>query len=1170
MKILLLYFLLVNTMLWAQPVVSDTFPVESEACYDHLKELILVEKQSESIPLKHFRRYQKQGQIHPEYYKGLAKIGTVLLNNNLKRRVWWEAVVTVVNTFVEDSTLSNRHFEQWVVVSERWIKGQPAHSSLSAYLDWSKTFWQNQFWHQVPKSHSWKANNFDFSIELKENQPCLNYTQTAIYCYRKLDTLCIKKASGYYYPMTTTWKGKEGTVQWSEQKSEVILKNYTINTKLYSYENEDAALKALDAPSIPKIGIFKDNAALDGYPKFFLKENHMVINEVTLSGNVSCLGETVQCAAPTAKSAYWYLKNNKGQVLAKAISAHFEQKKAGVFYATAAAVTLYLYGEALDSIEHPSVQLMYNASSKVLTLRRNAGLYADYPFYNSLQQVDLDVTSLVWRLKEDRITFKTEQGQLLAYSTRYFDDQLLLRYQSIGSTNPLIQIGRYGKKLAESFGNFEPWNHWIGIDTIAAVLDKRMDKIMLMTASEIEKARRNKSFKIIEQYQDFKIFARGYPTVFKFGVIEVQNLLNLIPKSSLNAKSILPLCLEMVRDGFIDYDKNHKAIRLRKKLLHYLACANSRQLEYDYDKIKLKATADAKTSIAVVLDLNEQKIRLPNASAFVLSDSQAVWVAPWKEVELLPKTQINFSGQVSTNFCLFFGANFSFDYDNYEVQMPEVATIKFEIYEREKIVTPLGYSNWEYTAERVRDSIGNLSIARQKIASVIEETHGVLKIDAPNNKSGRKKTAFAYPFFESAGGKVYYNTVHKAYSKANFYYELAPFKISNLSRLRVEQLKFKGTFYGAAILPPLPISLSLVYRDLSLGWRLDTVDLAVYVKESTLGKGHFAGTLDLSNQGLIGNGYITSNWGQIMLKNAVLYPEKIAMHLADSIQVASTKNIPSVHAYRVAFSWYPYADSLSLETLLEAESPFSMFDSIQVNLEGRLEWCKNQIRGQGMLEWDQAILQTFSTDVYHLESTALRADTAGILLKDKGRFVLEHENAAVHMDFENGIGRLTSNEKEGKAFLLAQDCSTSMNQFLWDMNARRVSMSVDESLGHFEWEKKATNGLAFDGEKALYDFQENLLVVKGVRNIALKGIDEITLKALSKAYVEVYKKDNEALAYRLYGMADTGDWYYIAYDNQQLKTCSSNKTYNQRYKNNLANEEAYRRLKSSAETAFKK
>ena len=294
MKILLLYFLLVNTMLWAQPVVSDTFPVESEACYDYLKGLISTEKQSESVALKRFRHHQKQNKIRPEHYKGLSILGSTLLKNKLKRRPLWEAIVAIVNAFVEDSTLSNQHFEQWIAISEQWIKAQPTPASLSTYLDWSMTFWTTQYWHQIAKSHSWRANSRDFSIELKGGQPCLNYTQTTIYCHRKQDTLCIEKAVGCYYPMIRTWKGKQGSVLWAQQKSEVLLKDYIINTKLYSYENNAASLRLLNVPNTAKMGVFQDNIALDGYPKFFLKETNMTINEVRLEGKISCLGTAIQ------------------------------------------------------------------------------------------------------------------------------------------------------------------------------------------------------------------------------------------------------------------------------------------------------------------------------------------------------------------------------------------------------------------------------------------------------------------------------------------------------------------------------------------------------------------------------------------------------------------------------------------------------------------------------------------------------------------------------------------------------------------------------------------------------------------------------------------------------------------------------------------------------------
>ena len=87
----------------------------------------------------------------------------------------------------------------------------------------------------------------------------------------------------------------------------------------------------------------------------------------------------------------------------------------------------------------------------------------------------------------------------------------------------------------------------IDADELAALLDPRMEKITILNSEEIIKAKKNPIFKEITGDQDYRDFIRGYPRTFKFGIMDVYHLLQVVPKSNFDMKSALPLYLEMVK-----------------------------------------------------------------------------------------------------------------------------------------------------------------------------------------------------------------------------------------------------------------------------------------------------------------------------------------------------------------------------------------------------------------------------------------------------------------------------------------------------------------------------------------------------------------------------------------------------------------------------------------------
>ena len=269
-----------------------------------------------------------------------------------------------------------------------------------------------------------------------------------------------------------------------------------------------------------------------------------------------------------------------------------------------AKVTLYIHHDdgSVDSIYHPSINFLYSIVQRKLDLTRSDSRISRVPFSNSLQEMDMKVTSISWLIDTDQLVMGDNNQDMEMASENHFDELLFEKYQNIISINPLIKFAVYSQKLKESQEiegavrpDTNPWEQegpmsdeeycrqqpdfcdengvpffnreeeedeeidtaflkllgeWppkedntepeeendfldefastdprvVSADELAALLDKRMEKITILTAAEVEKAGKNPAFKIIKRNQDYRDFMKGFPLVYKFGAIDVYDL----------------------------------------------------------------------------------------------------------------------------------------------------------------------------------------------------------------------------------------------------------------------------------------------------------------------------------------------------------------------------------------------------------------------------------------------------------------------------------------------------------------------------------------------------------------------------------------------------------------------------------------------------------------------
>ncbi len=644
----------------------------------------------------------------------------------------------------------------------------------------------------------------------------------------------------------------------------------------------------------------------------------------------------------------------------------------------------------------------------------------------------------------------------------------------------------------------------IDANVLATLLDKRMELLYVLTPQEIEKASTRPSFMIVSNNNTYRQFAKNYPIRYKFGAIDVNKITSVFPDPDIDISTALPLYMEMVKDGFIFYDKTTNVVTLREKLFHYSASVNTKNLDHDFDKIKIESIPTTRGkkehNSNAVLDLKKGEVETYGVQKFVLSDSQNVIASPFKgEVTMKGGRDMDFDGTMSGGFCTFTGEDFHFKYDIFHVEMDSINFLDMYIYKRARHAEDAGYMANRPKKERAIDPMTEKPTQeREAIKSVIEGGAGVLLIDVPSNKSGRSASDPMFPSFEATkGSRVYYDRRNRlgenVYPRESFYYEIEPFILNGMDKLEPEQLVFDGKLYAGNIFEPINEKLSVMYHDLSLGFETETRGNdpnPIYIRDDYRGKGVFKGTIGVSNEGLLGSGRLNFLGARIESEYIEFLPEQFLAQNVDSFNLVEDNidgvEFPKVVGEKVLIDWAPYSDSMHIESSIVEGAPFQFFDSTDFSLEGALTLTPKGLLGRGTFDWYGATLESNPGGDFSFGKRRIESESSSVIIKTTGDlgFAFENENVHAVVDFDKQTGDFAALEADLSTDLPYNSYETTLDQFHWNMETNHLFMDAqDGKTGFFLATEQAHDSLLFEGKKADYDLNTGLLKIDGVEKI---------------------------------------------------------------------------------------
>jgi hypothetical protein len=479
-------------------------------------------------------------------------------------------------------------------------------------------------------------------------------------------------------------------------------------------------------------------------------------------------------------------------------------------------------------------------------------------------------------------------------------------------------------------------------------------------------------------------------------------------------EQIIAMFVRLSNLGFVRYNPDTQIATINSRLYEYINAMNHK---IDYDVIQFDSETYGQTNGK--LNLDSFDLRINGISRIFLSDSQKVFIYPKNKMIILKENRnFLFTGRVHAGLFDFYANACSFNYNQFKLDMPTIDSMSFMV----------------QSFEKDADVYGRKTLVRVK--TVIADLSGDLLIDDPNNKSGLKSYP-QYPIFTSTkDAYVYYDkkTIHQGvYNRDKFYFYVYPFTIDSLDNFSTEFLQFDGYLASGGIFPDMEESLK-VQPDYSLGFVSNTPREGYPVYG---GKGTYYSEINLSNQGLRGDGsleYLTStSWS----KDFLFFPDSTNA-IANNFVIRETTGAveyPTVKGIDVKEHWKPYEDKMIISMI---EYPLSMYKN-QSELFGRLGLTPSQLTGAGMMKFEEAEMDA---QMFRFKQHEFNADTSDFRLRtlDQSHIAFSTHNYRGHIDFEEREGTFNSNGGISLVEFPVNEYIGFMDRFNWFMDKDEITL----------------------------------------------------------------------------------------------------------------------------------
>ena len=486
--------------------------------------------------------------------------------------------------------------------------------------------------------------------------------------------------------------------------------------------------------------------------------------------------------------------------------------------------------------------------------------------------------------------------------------------------------------------------------------------------------------------------------------------------------------------GFVNYDASSDEITIKDRSVNYISAAMGKR---DYDVIRFTSKTE-KLEDDATLNLNSFNLQINGVGQISVSNSQNITFIP-KGGKLLVKQNcdIEFSGLIKAGPLNFYGEDYTFSYDKFDINMGEIDSLKAFIPTNDKG-----------------------KFARRNaifLENIVKNTSANLQIDDPSNKSGNKDLE-QYPIFNSYDSSyIYYEKPYiqnGVYKKDNFHIKVDPFTIDNINKLSHQDMKFMGEFKSGGITPSFRETL-IVNKDNSIGFAHAIEESGVLVYN----KATFTDSLFLNNDGLWGKGTFTDKNTKIVSDHFILLPEKAKGPAKSYNLMAQTSpySHPDISGKNIWVEWDSNKDQFRIQSKGE-NAPLSMYEGY-ASLSGIINITNDKMSGSGEMTYANG---SFTSNYFNCSGSKIIADTSKFKLLSNNEigytFKAEMCNAIIDLDKQRSD--FTSTIARNYCSLPSINYICQLNSFKWNMANDQIEFGSEELAKlNILWETGQINSL---------------------------------------------------------------------------------------------------------------
>jgi hypothetical protein len=953
------------------------------------------------------------GKFSDKQRESIYKVTNLMLKKRKKAFPDFKNYLFTISQFVNSKYQTEETFFTWQEIVIKLINGK-SKKMFTDYLKACNNLFEENLLYKS-SANTWAANNNNYVFGF-DSLPTIEFEALTLTCYSKGDSSVINNTKGIYYPTEMKWVGEGGRITWERA-------GFSADSVFADVDKYIIAVKS------PKFSM--KNVTFYNY-KYF---------EHPLKG---FLEEKVLANVKPKKATYPRFSSYESRLEIKDISKGVDY--VGGFSLQGRRVVGKGVGEQKAAVifyKNKVPFLKMSANTFIIKPERIVSQIASATFYLKNDSIFHPGLSFKFFFKDRKVTLiRDHKGIKL---TPYFNSyhQVDMDFESLNwkVDSPMIEFRNLkgGTKTDAIFTS----SNYFSLKAYASI----------MGLGEVHPFYQIK--KLTDKLDTNYLTMEDLAQVTRFSFTQLESML-----------------LDLSNKGFVLYDYDNKAIIVKDRLIDWVN-ASGGNIDYDvigfYSNIKGKSNA--------TLSLLNFDLTIRGVNSINVSDSQEVIIYPARrEITLKKNRDFDFAGLIQAGRFDIMGRNFSFKYDDFKIDMPNVDSLR--IY-----------------AETGSMDQNNRPIIKP-VKTVIENINGDLIIDKGNNKSGVKPYD-EYPILNSyRDSYVFYNRKSiqgGAYRKDDFYFHVEPFTIDSLDNFDNTALQFKGTFLSAGIFPDFDETLTL-QPDHSLGFVRET-PASGYPMYG--GKGTFNDTINLSHNGLKGNGKLKYIASTTLSNDFVFFPD--SMHtVAHRFYVEESPvsiEFPPVEGENVDTRWFPNKDIMIHK---ETNKPIAMYD-MKSYMHGQTMIRPDGLSGAGVFEFQKAELEA---NLIKFKFKDFQSDTADFRLKDVGgenpdALAFSTNNVNAYVTFDGRYGQFKSNGGGSHINFEPMQYICFMDEFKWFMDNDDIEMTAGEQKttdasgvkldgAQFISVHPEQDSLSFFSSKARYDLKSKIIYAAGVKfmNIA--------------------------------------------------------------------------------------